>query len=259
MGDSEILIFISVFSLIIIAFVIVMVVLVLQYRRRKFIYEHEQKMASEMHKAELLNVKAEAQAVTMNHIGIELHDSIAQKLTLASLHIQKTEYENKHLPISEALVLSNTLINETLDEIRLLSRKLTKHAEEQKDIVQVLQSECDRVKSFKTHEIKFKTDIKGLEIDTQLAHTLLRIVQELIQNSLKHSSCKCISVSIESNNKPLELTVTDDGNGFDYNDSYEFSGIGLKNIQKRANMIGAKTIIKSSRGNGFYFQCILPN
>jgi signal transduction histidine kinase len=250
MGEAEIIIFISLISFAIVAFVIVTVALVLQYRKRKIIYEHELKIAADQHKAELMNVKMEVQEETMQHIGIEIHDSIAQKLTLASLHLQKTEYENKYKEINDTLILTSSLINESLDDLRLLSRRLLKHADEQTDIVQSIQTECDRVSQLKICSVQFDSDCNGLFLNTEIAHTVLRIVQELIQNSLKHASCQHIHVVIKGKNKQFELSVSDDGKGFESNSPSFEAGVGLKNIRNRARLIHATININSTPGKG---------
>jgi signal transduction histidine kinase len=257
MGETEIIVFIALISLTILAFVIVTVALVFQYRKRKIIYEHEKKVADELHKAELLNVKMEVQEETMQHIGIEIHDSVAQKLTLASLHLQQTEYENKFQELNHTLILSSNLINESLDDLRLLSRRLLKQAEEQIDVVYTLQTECDRVAQLKICNVNFNSDCSGISMNTAVVHTLLRIVQELIQNSLKHSGCKHICVSIQNKDMPFTLKVSDDGKGYDMENAGKSAGVGLKNIQKRAGIIDGAIEQHSEPGKGTHIKLTL--
>lgn len=258
MGETEIIIFIALISLVILAFIIVTVALVLQYRKRKISYDLEKKIADELHKAELLHVKMEVQEETMQHIGIEIHDSISQKLTLASLHLQHTEYENKFRELNDTLILSSSLINESLDDLRLLSRRLLKQTEEQIDIVYTLKGECERVQQLKICHVHFESDCSGLSFAASTAHTLLRIVQELIQNSLKHASCKNINVSIQNSETEFILTVVDDGIGFNMQEPLTGTGIGLKNIRKRAALISAALSMDSKPGNGTFIKITLP-
>ncbi len=258
MGETEILVFIILISVAILAFVVVTVALVLQYRKRKIIYENDKRIAAEFHNIELMSVKMEVQEETMQHIGIEIHDSIAQKLTLASLHLQKTEYENKYNELNDTLILSSSLINESLDDLRLLSRRLLKRSEEQIDIVNTLQTECKRVAQLKICHVEFQSDCSGLSLNTEIVHTFLRIVQELIQNSLKHSSCKSITVIINNSETNFSLSIKDDGIGFNRNDALTRNGSGLKNIEKRAAIIGAKMMYESIIGKGTQFSFILP-
>jgi signal transduction histidine kinase len=213
-------------------------------------YENEKKETEALHKTELLNVKLEVQEETMHHIGIEIHDSIAEKLTLASLHLQHSEYENKYPELNDILILSSSLINESLDDLRLLSRRLLKQADEQTDIVQSLQRECNRVAQLKICTVHFVADCTSINMDTKVANTLLRIVQESIQNSLKHARCKNISIAIENKQGPFTLCINDDGIGFDTEVAAQSQGIGLKSIKKRTGIIGAELIQISKPGKG---------
>lgn len=256
MGETEIIAFISLISLGIIAFIVVTVALVMQYRKRRLLYDQEKKATSEQHKNELLNVQVEVQEETMQHIGVEIHDSIAQKLTLASLHLQQIEYENKYPDLNQTLIVSSTLINESLDDLRLLSRRLLKHSEEKADIVAILQRECERVKQLQLCRVQFEADAQGAIMETQVANTLLRIVQEFVQNSLKHSGCKHIYLALKTKSEPFMLTVSDDGRGFNINEPS--NGIGLNSIRKRAGIIGATLKQESTPGNGASISLTLP-
>jgi signal transduction histidine kinase len=259
MGETEIIIFIALVSLAIIAFVVMTVALLLQYRKKKMAYEHDKQETEALHKTELLNVKLEVQQETMQHIGVEIHDSIAEKLTLASLHLQHTEYLNKYPGLKDMLILSSSLINESLDELRLLSRRLLKHGDGQTDIVQSLQIECNRVAQLKLCAVHFASDCATINLDTKVANTILRIVQESIQNSLKHARCQNISVSIQHKQPPFTLCIQDDGIGFDLDAAALSQGIGLKSIKKRAAIIGANLLHESSPGNGSRIKMIFEN
>jgi signal transduction histidine kinase len=250
MGETEIIIFIALVSLAIIAFVVLTIALLLQYRKKKMGYENEKKETEELHKTELLNVKLEVQEETMQHIGTEIHDSIAEKLTLASLHLQHSEYENKYPGLNDVLILTSSLINESLDDLRLLSRRLLKQADEQTDIVLSVQRECNRVAQLKICAVHFTTDCPSINMDTKVANTVLRIVQESIQNSLKHARCKNISITIEKKQVPFVLCISDDGTGFDTEAAGQSQGVGLKNIKKRAGIIGAELLQISTPGKG---------
>ena len=74
---------------------------------------------------ELLDTQVQMQQQTMTYIGREIHDSVSQKLTLASIYAQKLEFESKDGTMSDKLKMINTIINDSLAELRDLSRTLT--------------------------------------------------------------------------------------------------------------------------------------
>jgi signal transduction histidine kinase len=258
MGETEVIVFIALVSLAIIAFVVMTVALLLQYRKKKVSYEHEKVAAEQLHKTELLNVKLEVQQETMQHIGTEIHDSVSEKLTLASLHLQHTEYQNQYPELKDILILSSSLINESLDELRLLSRRLLKQPDGHTDIVQSLQTECNRVAQLKLCAIHFESDCNNISLDTKVANTLLRIVQESIQNSLKHAHCSNISITLQNKQPPFALRISDDGIGFDADTAQASQGFGLKSIKKRAAIIGAQFVQESCPGKGTHIQIVFP-
>jgi signal transduction histidine kinase len=258
MGETEIILFTGLITLAIVALIIVTVALVMQYRKRKIMYDNEKRITGELHKNELLNVKVEVQEETMQHIGVEIHDSIAQKLTLVSLHLQQLEYENKHPGIKNVLTESNALINESLNDLRLLSRRLLKQGEEKTDIVACIKRECDRLNQLQLCRMHFTADGTEINMDTQIVHTLLRIVQEALQNSLKHAACKNININITSRHTLFTLVVSDDGRGFNPGSAETGNGIGLKNIKKRAGIIGAVLTHESAPGRGTRVTITLP-
>lgn len=257
MGKTEILAFIVLISVTIFVFFAVIIGMIVQYRRKKISYEHEKKVTDELHKSELLNIKMEVQEETMQQIGIEIHDFIAQKLTLASLRLQQIEYENRYAELNSSLITTSSLINESLDDLRQLSHKLLRNSKEQIDIVDLLKSEYERVKQLGICNIHFKSDCSGLSVTTDAGHTILRIVQEFIQNSLKHSGCKNLQLSIDSSDS-FRLFVSDDGKGFDMNAEMTGGGFGLKNIRKRAGLIHADLVISSQPGSGTSMQLSFP-
>ena len=77
---------------------------------------------------------------------------------------------------------------------------------------------------------------------------LFRLLQEFLQNSLKHSKCRKIEISLDKKDEQLLITATDDGKGFDTSSSS--TGIGLQNMQRRAEQINAVYKLSSESGKG---------
>ena len=106
--------------------------------------------------------------------------------------------------------------------------------------------------------VVFKFNNNNISASYQTKSILLRIVQEFLQNSIKHAKCKTIKVSIEKDTKTLVLILEDDGIGFDSN-SISTNGIGLNNIKKRAEIIGAKLSLVSNKEKGTRLTITLLN
>ncbi|WP_228401814.1 sensor histidine kinase [Chryseobacterium sp. PMSZPI] len=238
-------------------FIVAMMIYIRNYRQRKKEYLNEIELKNELHKRELLATQLEIQQATMQQIGRELHDNIGQKLTLVSLYTQQLLYENKVPEVSERIDQVSQIINQSLQDLRSLSKTLTDDNINQKEIVTLIQEEVDNTNSFKKCHVSFEHNFKRLDLDFVHKNVLLRITQEFIQNSIKHSKCRNISISLNTFEDTLwELNIKDDGIGFDPT-KIKSNGIGLTNMKNRAKIIGADFTFDSKENIGTVLNIIL--
>ncbi len=231
-------------------FIIAVMIYIRKYKQRKVEYLNEIQLKSEIHQKELLATQLEIQQATMQQIGRELHDNIGQKLTLASLYTQQLLYENKILEESERIDMVSQIINQSLQDLRSLSKTLTDDNINQKDIVTLIQEEVENASVLKKCKIHFEHNFKCLDLDFVHKNVLLRITQEFIQNSMKHSQCKNIFIRLNTTEENLwELKINDDGIGFDI-DKILSNGIGLTNMKNRTAIIGAEFNLESNENKG---------
>ncbi len=248
MGQTEIITFIVLVNIILLIFIFGIIVFVFQYRKRKVIYEKEKALIEQQHRAEILNTQLKIQLQTMQFIGREIHDSVAQKLTLASIYSQKLEFENQVPGISQKLTRISGILNDSLTELRDLSKTLTDNRVQDTELVVLLSTECERVNDTGICKAVL-TSAFDQKISVTVKSFLLRIVQEFIQNSLKHAQCNRINIYLESNSDGLLLKASDDGKGFDSTNT-DFKGIGLNNMKRRIHLIGGIFNLQSEPGKG---------
>lgn len=255
--QTEITIFIIIINIIILLLISGIVLFVIEYRKRRITYNKEKQQISEQHQKEILATQLEMQTQTMQYIGREIHDSVGQKLTLASLYTQQLAYENKAPQITDKIENISAIINESLTELRRLSKSLTDDHINTSNINELLALECKKVNELQKCSVLFSSDQNRASLSYQVKSILLRIAQEFMQNSIKHSNCKNISVSISSDEKSLHLLLQDDGQGFDA-DSISDAGIGLINMKKRTALIGGDYQLKSETGSGTSVAISIP-
>lgn len=193
----------------------------------------------------LLSTQIEIQTQTMQHIGREIHDNVGQQLTLASLYTQQLAYENKVPNIKNSIENISTIINQSLSELRELSKSLTDNTIDNDSILTLLENECNKIKELKICTVTFDSNAENIILSYQVKSVMLRITQEFIQNSIKHANCNAIKVSLEVENAVLKLSLIDDGSGFDTTKNYT-KGIGLNNMEKRTEIIGGTFDLTSS-------------
>jgi signal transduction histidine kinase len=258
MEQKDLVILIILISIFLIIFIGGSVLYILQSRNKKIENIKEKEKSDIMHQQEILNTQLEMQTQTMQHIGREIHDNVGQKLTLASLYTQQLAYENKAPHINDKIESIGSIINESLAELRQLSKSLTDDTINDNTINELLQQECDNVNNVKKAVVTFTNNKKNIVLPYQTKSILVRIVQEFLQNSLKHAHCKNIRIVLCENGIFLQLLLQDDGKGFDTN-AVAHKGIGLSNIKKRVEMIGGKCTLESEQGKGAKLTIEIPN
>lgn len=222
-----------------------------------FIVDKEKQEVEHRHKVQLFTTKLEMQQQTMDYIGKEIHDNIGQKLTLASLYTQLLEHDSESVEGKDKIENVSLLINQSLSEMRELSKSLTDNSIEDNIICKLIEEECERVRKLNLIAVKFNCTNKNIALDYQTKAVLIRITQEFFQNSIKHSECKNVILQLQANTKAVELELVDDGKGFDTSTNYT-NGIGLKNMKKRVEMLEGTLLIESNRNMGTTITVRIP-
>lgn len=257
MGSAEITIFIVLANVILLILIAGIIIFVFQYRKRKILYEKEKTIIEEQHKLDLLHTQLQAQEQTMQFIGREIHDSVAQKLTLATIYTQKLEFENKHPEINDKLLRISSVINDSLEELRDLSRTLADNKMHETKLGDLLSFECARINDTGICKATLESELKK-NISVTVKSFLLRIVQEFMQNSLKHSGGDIIKITVRDITDGMELLAADNGKGFD-STNMQSRGIGLTNMKRRVHLIGGIFNLHSEPGKGTQLQIIIPD
>jgi signal transduction histidine kinase len=240
---------------VLVAFALTVLAVMIIYRRRKLQHLQEIRTIEEKFSRELLEAQLEVQRQTMQHIGREIHDHVGQQLTLAFLYMQQMQPENS--TASHQLQSIATIINESLADLRNLSRSLTNPSYLENGLDQLINLECAKVRSTKHCDVTYESNAATLESSGAVKSFVLRILQEFMQNSLKHSQCTRIDVSLDNGPDGLWLHASDNGKGF--LETEQHSGIGLANMRKRATIIGGNLTLESTLQQGTRLKLFIPN
>ena len=211
----------------------------------------------EDHQKELLSAQLEIQNQTMQHIGREIHDNVGQKLTLASLYTQQLAFENKAPHINDSIENISNIINESLCELRALSKTLTDNSIETKSVSELIAAEVKKISELNLCEVRFNSASNAVNASYQTKTIVLRITQEFIQNSIKHAKCSLITIDLRSENNSIQLSLYDNGIGFDVTQT-KGNGIGLTNMKKRTELIQGTFALESRPNHGTQLTVILP-
>ena len=189
-----------------------------------------------------------AQEVERYEIGCELHDNINQILSATQLALGMTYDETEKDPMLWVGQASK-YIDIAIDEIRRLSHRLAPNSLDDTTFFQAVNSLCTslNVKSKMNMFLDIDSDhLTNISADVQL--NLYRIIQEQLNNIVKHSNAENVTIKSELVNDTFVLSIEDDGKGFNINRVQK--GIGLNNIVKRGELIKGRLTIKSSENEG---------
>jgi hypothetical protein len=204
-----------------------------------------------------LKSQIEIQEHTFQAISQEIHDNVGQILSLAKIQVNIIRESPDHDPdILDAL---KDNIGKALSDLRDLSRSLNSENLQNSSIHEVLQEEADRIN--RTGLIQTTVVIEGLfrEMNHQKKLIVFRIVQESIQNCLKHANATQIGIFCQYHPQEMVIRIHDNGIGFDTAASCATShGQGLANIHRRVNLTGGNHTIHSVLQKGTQVTLTIP-
>ncbi|MES2003633.1 MAG: ATP-binding protein [Bacteroidota bacterium] len=243
LGASSILLLITLF----------IVMLVMAYLKRDLKHLKEKETMEADFEKQLLQSQLETQEETLNKLSIEIHDNVGQLLNSTKLLIGLTQ---RALPESpETLVMADDTLAKAIQEVRSLSKALNKEWLQQFNFIENLEAEIARINAAKSLHIQlFRPATLTLKADQQTI--LFRIVQEILQNAIKHASAKNIEIKIKEDGKLLTIYIADDGTGF--TESTVIKSVGLLNIKHRTKLLGGTVQWQSSINNGTGVTIQLP-
>lgn len=199
----------------------------------------------------IMQASIDAQEREREEIGRELHDNVNQILTTARLYLDCID----ETPTGQGSIIrrSSEIITTAIEEIRKLSRSMTQSFHKEIGLKLSIEDLLESIRQLPDGiYVSFDFFVPGEQkLDDKLKMTIFRIVQEQLNNVLKHAAATTIDVSIREDGPLLTLCVTDNGRGFDPWKKRE--GIGINNIINRAELFNGQVTIGSAPGKG----CIL--
>jgi len=191
-----------------------------------------------------------AQEAERQQLGMELHDNVNQILSVALLYLgmAKQQQENSE-DFSLTIGTCKKHITDAIYEIRKLSHQLAPVSKDDVSFKDVFETLIDSLTGNCTIAVALHFDDFEMErISYNIQTALYRILQEQMNNILKHSDAEIVDIWVTVTDGIIMLRMADDGKGFDLKKVNK--GIGLRNIKRRAEMYGGKFICNSSPGEG---------
>jgi len=190
-------------------------------------------------------------------IGKELHDNIGQQLTTTKLYLDMARSASAGQP-DEMLNLAIKSITGIINEVRGISRSLVPHTLGDLGLADSIYDLVETINRTLPLAIEL-TDVDYVEANTPGNQKLMlfRIVQEQLNNIVKHSGASSVHITISNKKGVLVLQIVDNGKGFD--GAKTKKGLGLINIKNRAEIFGGTAQISSTPGQGCTVKITIPS
>jgi PAS domain S-box-containing protein len=202
----------------------------------------------------------EAQEQERSWIARELHDDINQRIALLAVNLERLK-RDLHVSVpslDERLVEVSEQVSSLGSDVQALSHRLHSSKLEYLGIAAAAASFCKEISEGQGIQIDFHSEGIPKKLPREIALCFFRVLQEAIQNAMKHSGSPLLEVWLRGASNEIELTVGDSGIGFDTQDVMTGRGLGLTSMQERMKLVHGQLFIESQPHRGTLVRARIP-
>jgi len=218
------------------------------YQKRLLLKQLELNKVKQDQQKEILRNTIQAQENERKRIAQDLHDEVGAMLSVVKLNVSRIERftEEKANTLAGE---TKSYLDEVITQVRGISRSLLPPSLEKLGLQHALEELANWVN--KADEIRIECRHRGEPFrfgnDKELA--IFRLSQELVNNAIKYSEAETIAIKMRFTQKYFSLVIGDNGKGFELKEKMA-TGLGLRNMESRMEMINARFKLKSEPGKG---------
>jgi signal transduction histidine kinase len=220
------------------SFLVVIISVVVKFKEGQYVSVLSKLEIEHDLRREILDVQIETSKVTIDEVASDIHDHLGQKVSLAKLYISMVSHEKEKEKMKEKHDATIKILSEIMEYVRDIKRYSATDFFNRNGLISAsneLMTQVTNSGSINASMIVHGSEIK---IDDSIQYVLFRIMQESVNNSIKHSQCKCILVELSVFVDEVVMKVSDDGIGFDLTMVDLEKSSGLRNMRRRASMCG---------------------
>ncbi|MDX8340914.1 sensor histidine kinase [Draconibacterium sp. IB214405] len=198
---------------------------------------------------EMIKNTIQAQENERKRIARDLHDEVGAMLSVVKLNVGRIEKKTEEEKAKGLAAETKSYLDDVILQVRRISRALLPPSLEKLGLYPAIEELANWVN--KSDELTIETWVNGeqFRFDTKQELAVFRVVQELVNNAIKHANAGKININLRFSNRGLALTVSDNGRGFLLDEKMR-TGLGLRNLESRTEMANAKIKLKSWPGKG---------
>lgn len=221
---------------------------VIIYQRRQLNFKKSTEQLKINFNQTLLQTQLEIQEQTFQTISQEIHDNIGQTLSFIKLNINMIDIDKRD-EAQDKLAESKKLLSKAIQDLRDISKMLNTDFINETGLVNaVVIQQLNILKKTGEYSTKIQTSGNVGKYQLQQELVVFRIVQELLNNIVKHAEANSINIEMNYLPEKLLIRVTDNGKGFDTTNIND--GIGLRNMRSRMALINGSIVFESKKDEG---------
>lgn len=229
---------------------------ILLYRIYRQKQQLQQRMISELEKDRELDITRSillGQEEERKRLAKDLHDGLGGMLSSVKFAFQRSKATDGASVDETRYTHAADLLDQSITELRRIAHNMIPESLAKYGIAAAIRDYCTSINKSGELKVVFQSmNADNVKPDLTVSNTIFRIVQELLNNVLRHAQAQQAIVQLSRESNTLSITVEDDGRGFDLSASARENGMGWCNIRNRVNFLKGQMDIQSSPGNGTY-------
>ncbi|CAG4993525.1 hypothetical protein DYBT9275_01185 [Dyadobacter sp. CECT 9275] len=242
----------SAFAMLLLAVVVIIAIVRYKIEQKNNILEIEHLKIT--YAQEILQTQIEVQNATLQQISEELHDNIGQLLSVAKINLNILEETEQTTENQSYIKQTNEIIGQTIQDVRLLTKSFDGDFVKDFGLEESLSHELLRIRKTNKYQTELLVTGERYSLGYDKEIVLFRIVQEVLNNIMKHARATKIQSQLTYGSEKFIICLKDNGRGFDVqtteNEQLKYSGAGLRNMRRRAGLIGGRLILDTEPGKG---------
>ncbi len=231
------------------------------YQKRLFAQNERLREQELAYQRNLVDAAIQTQETERRRIAADLHDEIGSMLSAVRLYMRQLKPEGDPQKNADLKEQSLDILSNIIGQTRQITHNLMPPSLEQFGLVAATEDLCGVVGQSEVLDVHFSTNAEErLHADQEIA--LYRVLQELLNNTLKHAEAKQVWVAFNFGAQELTLTYRDDGKGFELPSSTDERrrafGLGWKSIESRVHFVKGELEVQSAPQEGLEVQIQLP-
>lgn len=247
-GNAEIILiyFIGTFAMVVLAGAVFF--FFVSYQKRLLKKELEINIIKSRQQEEILKNTLLSQENERKRIAQDLHDEVGAMLSVVKLNVSLFERKSDNLKSKELALETKSYLDDVILQVRRISRALMPPSLEKLGLAIAVEELVDWVNKSGMIKVDYWCSRIVRRLDTKKELAVFRIIQELLNNAIKHSNASNVSVKMRFSLSGFAVSISDNGKGFDA--ELVKTGLGLKSLESRTQILNAKMQINSAPGKG---------